>query len=180
VDKHLLKEFEDETANLIMSASEVVSNTKSAVKRALFSKVKEIKKNGEALWETPSTIKEDKELFYELSLAFWQVTESAFYQSVIGIKACLESGEVSLGVKAEWHRSLINASENMYSTYVMASAIGDTDPKRVVIARRELGQYNRSKKIKGLLGIPIEQPGPGKKAKVKKNQKQAEIAFGHQ
>ncbi len=177
VAKHLLKEFEDETANLIMSASEVASNTKSAVKRALFSKVKEIKKTGEASWETPSTIKEDKELFNELSLAFWQDTESAFYQAVIGIKTCLESGEDSLGVKDDWHRTLINAGENLFSTYVMASAIEDTDPKRVVIARKELEQYNRSKKIKGLLGIPVQQSGKDKKAKGKKEAKQAEIAF---
>lgn len=177
VEKHLLKEFEDVTANLIVSASEVLSNTKSAVKRALFSKVKEIKKNGEATWETPSTIKEDKELFYELALAYWQATESAFYQAVIEIKGCLESGVDSLGIKTSWHKSLINAGENLFSTYVMANAIEDTDPKRVVIARKELDQYNRSKKIKGLLGIPVEQSGADKKTKGKKEAKQAELAF---
>jgi CRISPR system Cascade subunit CasA len=179
VDIKLLKEFENETANLIMSASEVASNTKTAVKRALFSKVKEIKKNGEAAWETPSSIKEDKELFYQLALAFWQDTESAFYQSVDGIKVCLESGEDSLNIKKEWHSSLCAASENIFSSHVMSSSIEVTDPKRVVIAHKELERYNRNNKIKGLLSIPVNQPATDKKTKTKKEPKQANLTeFG--
>jgi len=177
MDKKHLKAFENETANLIVSASEVSANLKTAVKRALFSKVKEIKKTGEAVWETPSLVKEDKELFYQLALAFWQSTESAFYQSAIGIKSCLESGEDSLSVKLQWHRSILSAGEKIYSDYVMASSIEDADPKRVVIARKELEQYNRSKKIKGLLGIPVEPKGTDKKTKGKKAAKQAELAL---
>jgi len=159
VDNKVLKEFEDETANLIMSASEVVSNTKSAVKRALFSKVKKIGKNGEVAWETPSSIKEDKELFYQLALGFWQDTESAFYQSLYAIKGCLESGENSLDVKKKWHLSLCLAAENIFSSQVMSSFIEDTDPKRVVIAHKELERYNHNMKIKGFLGIPADQSG---------------------
>lgn len=173
VDKKMLKEFEDETANLIVSASEVVANTKSAVKRALFSKVKEIKKNGEAAWETPSSIKEDKELFHQLALGFWQDTESAFYQSVNRIKGCLESGEDRLDAKKDWHRSLCSAAEDIFSSHVMSSSIEDTDPRRVVIARKELERNNRSMKIKGLLGIPVDPPGNDKKAKTKNDLQQS-------
>jgi CRISPR system Cascade subunit CasA len=175
IDKKLLKDFENEIANLIMSASEVASNTKAAVKRALFAKVKEIKKNGQAIWEIPSLIKEDKELFYQLALAFWQYTEPAFYQTVIGIKTHLESGEDRFSIKLEWHRNIIAAGENLYSTYVMANSIEDADPKRVVIARKELEQYNRGKKIKELLGIPVDQNKADKgtnKKRAKKVEKQ--------
>ena len=168
-DEKILKTFEYEIANLVVSASEVVSNTKSAVKRALFSKIKEIKKSGEATWETPSSItKEDKELFYQLALAFWQGTETDFYKSVFRIKECLESGEDILGVKMEWHRILCATGDSLFSSHVMSSSIEDADPKRVVIAHKELEKYNHCKKIKELLGIPVEQSGVGKKVKTKK------------
>ena len=65
----------------------------------------------------------------------------------------------------------------LFDSYAWEGPIEDADPKRVVIARKELEMFNRGKKIKGLLDIPVEQSGAGKKVKVKKETKQAELAL---
>lgn len=171
IDNEIRKAFEDEIANFVVSASKVISNTKSAVKRALFAKVKEIKKNGEAAWETPSSIDEKKELFYQLALTFWQGTEATFYHTIFRIKECIKSGNDSMGIRMAWHRDLCETADNIFLSNVMSCSIEDTDPKRVVIARNELGRYNRSNEIKELLGIPVEKTNTGKKIKAKKEKK---------
>jgi len=167
IDNNLLKLVENETASLVVSASEVISNTKSAVKRALFSKVKEIKKNGEAVWETPSSIKEDKkELFYQIALSFWQNTEAAFYRTVYQIRNNIEAGS-AMNAKLEWHRNLCSEAEKIFSSCVMLSSFEDADPKRVVIASKELENFNRGNKIKELLGLPVAPKAATKPAKKK-------------
>ena len=173
IDKKILKTFEDEIANLVVSASEVISNTKSAIKKALFAKVKGVKKNGEALWEIPTSIKEDKEFFYQVALTFWQSTEAIFYHTMFLLKDCIESGKESLGIKMAWHRNLCESADNIFVSNVMNNSIEDTDPKRVVIARSELGRYNRGKKIKELLGMPVEKSKSDKKIRSKKEKKQS-------
>lgn len=174
LDNDLMKIIENETANLVTSASEVISNTKSAIKRALFSRVKEIKKNGVAVWETPSTIKEDKkELFYQIATAFWHNTEPAFYRTIYSLKQAIESGNGSLKACMEWHRDICNEADNIFKSHVLSSPIEDANPKRVVIARNELEQFNRSKGIKELLGLPVAQQSSNMAVK-KRDQKQPE------
>jgi CRISPR system Cascade subunit CasA len=174
IDKEMRKTFEDEIANLVVSASKIISNTKSAVKRALFAKVKGMKKNGEVIWDTPSSVDEKKELFHQVALTLWQDTEAEFYQTMFRIKECIRTGNDSLGIKMEWHRNLCEAADVIFISNVMSCSIEDTDPKRVVLAHSELGRYNRSKEIKELLGIPVDRSNGDKKTKAKKKQKTQE------
>ncbi|KFN38317.1 hypothetical protein KN63_04510, partial [Smithella sp. F21] len=129
--------------------------------------------NGEALWEIPTSIKEDKEFFYQVALTFWQSTEAIFYHTMFLLKDCIESGKESLGIKMAWHRNLCESADNIFVSNVMNNSIEDTDPKRVVIARSELGRYNRGKKIKELLGMPVEKSKSDKKIRSKKEKKQS-------
>ena len=65
----------------------------------------------------------------------------------------------------------------LFDKFAWEGPIEDADPKRVVVARKELEQYNHGKKIKGLLGIPVEQSGAENKTKGKKEAKPSELAF---
>jgi hypothetical protein len=66
-----------------------------------------------------------------------------------------------------WHRTLCDYALKLFDGYAWDGPIEDADPKRVVIARKELENFNRSKKIKELLGLPVPQKAAGKPAKKK-------------
>lgn len=151
-------EYEQCIAGMIRAAVEIASNARSAVKKAWF------QRHGDSKGDTT---------FVDNS--FWQQTESAFYETSGNLRTSLESGTGSVDACQVWHKVLCEQALKLFDAYAWTGPIEDADPKRVVIARRELEYYNRSNKIKELLGLPVVQKATGKTVK-KKETKQKEVA----
>ncbi len=109
----------------------------------------------------------DQSTFMASDVFFWQSTETAFYEALHSLKKAFEAGEESVEIHKTWHSSLCKASGELFDFNVSDGPIEDADPKRVVLARRELEMFNRSNKIKELLGLPVVQKATGKTAKKK-------------
>ncbi len=140
-------EYEQLVANLIKSSTEIAGNARSAIKEAWFRR--------------PGEVKGD--MFFVDSM-FWQNTESIFYETLSRLKIMLESSSDSIVVRSAWHKALCDEALRIFDMLAWNGPVEDTDPKRIVIARKELQTYNNGKKIKELLGLPI----PKKSTKEKK------------
>jgi CRISPR system Cascade subunit CasA len=163
VENSIRAEYEEQVAGMVRAASEIASNTRSAVKEAWF------KRSGDARGDTSF-----------VDSGFWQQTEAAFYAAINNLKDALEAGNDASKGNIQWLTALCSQSLKIFDSYAWEGPIEDADPKRVVIARKKLEQYNHGKKIKELLGMPVNQPGSDKKTKVKKEPeqlKQAELGF---
>jgi hypothetical protein len=107
-------------------------------------------------WETASQAKDDADFFVSISNSFWQNTEAEFYSLLNTIKNELEQNLESHTSLQQWYKALCIESMRLFDLYVSSGQIAQTDPKCVVLARRELQLFNNSKEIKSLLRIPIE------------------------
>lgn len=154
--------YEESVAGMIKAATEVLSNTRGAVKKAWF------RRSGDVKGDTSF-----------IDSTFWQQTESAFYWVIRDLLGALEKGDETLTQSNMWLSVLCNQSIRLFDCHAWEGPIEDADPKRVVIARKEMELFNRSKKIKDLLGIPLEKTTSDKKTKGKKETKpkQAELAL---
>jgi len=142
------REYENSIAGMVKAAQEIAKNVQISVKKAWF------KRPGDAKGDTSF-----------IGNSFWQNTEPAFYAALHNMKEALESDtDGSVTCKA-WHASLCREASNLFDAYAWEGPIEDVDPKRVVIARRELQHFNRSNKIRELLGLPVEQQAAGKDKK---------------
>ncbi len=155
VGNSIRAEYEEQVGGMVRAAAEIASNTRSAVKEAWF------KRSGDARGDTS---------FVDNS--FWQQTEADFYAALNNLKDALEIGHDASTGNQQWLTALCSQSLKIFDSYAWEGPIEDADPKRVVIARKKLEQYNHGKKIKDLLGIPAGQSDTDKKAKTKKEPKQ--------
>lgn len=151
VDTSIRVEYEEMVGGMVRAAVEIAGNTRNAVKKAWF------KRSGDVKGDTSF-----------IDNSFWQKTEPVFYASISGLKASLEASSDKQVIANQWLSILCQESLNLFDCHAWNGPIEDADPKRVVIARKELVQYNHGKKIKEFLGIPVEQSGVGKKVKTKK------------
>jgi CRISPR system Cascade subunit CasA len=151
IEPAILNEFEGCTAGMVRAAGEIAYNTRSAVKKAWF------RRPGDAKGDTTF-----------LDSSFWQDTESAFYEAVDSIKNALELKKDCSVALQVWHKALCQHALNLFDKYAWERPIEDADPKRVVVARKELELYNRGNKIKELLGLQVKQE-PMKKVTKKKH-----------
>ena len=158
VDAQLREEYEYHVTGMVRTAAEIAGNTRSAVKKAWFKR--------------PADAKGDVTF---VDNSFWNLTESAFYESLNALCPALEAGNEQEAICRRWLSALCKLSLKLFDSYALEGPIEDTDPKRVVIARKELEQYNNGKKIKGLLGIPVDSSGTDKKVMGKKEVKQPEL-----
>lgn len=150
VDAAIRGEYEQYAAGMVKAAAEIAGNARSAVKKAWFRR--------------PGDVKGDTTF---VDSSFWQQTESAFYVALDSVRTGLESGSDSLHARQEWHKTLCVQALKLFDSYAWVGPIEDADPKRVVIARRELENFNWGKKIKVLLNLPIKQKASGEPAKKK-------------
>lgn len=160
VDASIRVRYEEHVAGMVKAASEILSNTRSAVKKAWFRR--------------PGDVKGDTAF---IDKTFWQQTEADFYFALNNLREALESDNDIQIIGHQWLSVLCSQSMQLFDKYSWEGPIEDADPKRVVMARKELEQYNHGKKIKGLLGIPVEKAGTDKKGKGKKEAKQADLVF---
>jgi CRISPR system Cascade subunit CasA len=134
------KDYEHNVASMIKAAAQIAGNIRGAIKRAWLRR--------------PGDVKGDVSF---LGSSFWQNTEPTFYEASHGLKSALESGGDTMLIRKAWLDSLCREALMLFDAYAWGGPIEDTDPKRVAIARNELQKFNRSKKIKGLLDLPVEQ-----------------------
>lgn len=150
VDVAIQPEYEQYVAGMVKAAAEIAGNARSAVKKAWF------RRPGDAKGDTT---------FVDSS--FWHQTESVFYEALASIRVALETGNDSLQARQMWHKALCEYALKLFDCYAGEGPIEDADPKRVVVARKDLDNFNRGKKIKALLGLPVAQKAAGKSAKKK-------------
>jgi CRISPR system Cascade subunit CasA len=148
IEPAILKEFEEYTAGVVRAASTIAYNTRSAMKKAWF------RRPGDAKGDTTF-----------LDCSFWQNTEAAFYEALDSIKNGLELKRDTSTTLLGWHKTLCQHSLRLFDSYAWEGPIEDADPKRVVVARKELEFHNRGNKTKQLLGLPVEQKPVKKTAK---------------
>lgn len=136
---HVKGEYEPHVFSMVKAADQVAKNLRDAVKRAWFRRPGDVKQ-GVAF----------------LDRAFWQNTEHAFYGSLHSLKTALESGGSVLSAAEEWLSSLCGGALALFDVHAWNGPIEDADPKRVVIARNDMDKFNRGKKIKEMLGLPVQ------------------------
>ncbi|EKD46954.1 MAG: hypothetical protein ACD_67C00002G0002 [uncultured bacterium] len=150
VDATFRREFENYVAGMIKAASEVAGNTRSAIKKAWFHR--------------PGDAKGDISF---VDADFWMQTEQAFYDALKNLCMGIESGADTIATRQIWHQTLCVQAISSFDTYAWEGPIEDADPKRVVVARKELGMFNHGKKIKDLLELPVKQKSRSKAVKKK-------------
>ncbi len=162
--------FEDYITGMVKAASAAAENLRIAIKNALHGTPKfdsitkittwtykdikklppdENKRRARILYETS-----EQTVFMAAESLFWQNTEAPFYGTLQELKPALESGADGLQSRTAWHETLCREARRVFDDQVWEGPIEDGDPKRIVIARRELDKFNRGKKIKELLGLP--------------------------
>ncbi len=138
LDREIRGEYENDVANLIMAASEVVKNLRSCVKAAWFKRTKD--KKGDMSF---------------IGTRFWQNTEENFYDALHNLKISLEKGDECGLIRSDWYKHICRTSLSLFDEVAWNGPIENADPKRVVLARRELEKKNSSKKIvEELLDLP--------------------------
>jgi len=80
----------------------------------------------------------------------------------------LESGSDGIESRKVWHETLCREAVRIFDALAWNGPIEDADPKRVVIALNELEKFNRSNKIKELLGLPVNIKTSDKRTRKKK------------
>ena len=137
VNPSVRNDYEQSVASIVRAASEIASNTRSAVKKAWFKR--------------PGDVKGD---MYFLDSSFWNHTEETFYEALGTLKSAYESGRNGFEACSTWHKILTDESLRLFDLHAWNGPIEDADPKRIVIHRKELNKFNHAKKIKELLGLP--------------------------
>lgn len=150
--------YQDLLARMIRGAKQISDNTRSAVKKAWFKR--------------PGDMKGDMTF---VDNSYWQGTEPAFYNALKNLKTALEAGGDGLLAVKEWHAVLCDEALKLFDHHAWNGPVEETDPKRVVIHRKDLQNFNRGKKIKELLGLPIESKAAGKETKKKDSKKQEQV-----
>lgn len=145
VEKSILPEFEDAVAGIVNSASEIVKNTRSAIKNAWFRRPED--KKGDTSF---------------IDNSFWQLTEADFYLTLGKLETALKKDGNIQPITEKWLDNLCKQSLQLFDNYAWEGPIEEGDPKRIVVARKDLNSFNRGKKIKKLLGICCQTPHPKK------------------
>lgn len=138
VESSIRGEYEQLVANLIKTSTEIAGNVRSAIKEAWFHRPRDVK----------------GDMFF-VDSTYWQNTEPVFYETLSGLKIMLESGSDSIAARGVWHRALCDEALKIFDMHAWNGPVEDADPKRVVKARKALEAYNKGKKIKELLGLPV-------------------------
>jgi len=152
VNPRVRQNYEDCVASLVMAANEIAFNTRRAVKKAW------LKRPGDA---------KGTDTISSIDSMFWHDTEGTFYQTLGELGACLDANNDSLGIRTAWHKTLCSEALRIFDGSALDGPIADADPKRIVTARRELQQYNHGKKIKMILGLPIDKMSESRRKKSK-------------
>jgi CRISPR system Cascade subunit CasA len=158
-------EFEDTVRQLVSAAREVANNLRQCIRNGLFAQPKGPDRKGAVLWKLPPGFKTDKALFNGLSEQFWQATELPFYESLNTLAKGLASQDDGDALRERWLKRLHDAAQSLFDLWVNSGDLGDGDPRRIALAWRDLGRWNRGPRLRGLLDLPDrrakDQSAPG-------------------
>ncbi len=129
--------FEDNVAKLIFAAAEVANNLRNCLKKAWFRRPQD--KSGDMSFVTA---------------AFWQETEPPFYAALGELIAALPDAAAAMAIREAWLGRLREEALRLFDRWALSGPFADSDPRRIVHARRDLDAYNRSKTILTGLGLP--------------------------
>lgn len=126
--------FKSIVTNLLSAAEEIVKNTRVAIKNA---------------WGI------DKGDFGFIDSEFYAKTESDFYHLLYKIKERIEvsSEDLVSDLYQNWYETINHVSRTIFDHWVFSSDMTLENTERIVSASKKMGQFNHSKKIKGLLHI---------------------------
>lgn len=110
--------------DLIEIAKKTAGDTRKAIKNAWFRRPQD--KKGE---------------FFFVSQAFWQNTESAFYDSLYDLIHVDNEETVVASTRENWGKTLMHQAFQLFDQYALSGLVEDGDMKRVVEARNELGKW---------------------------------------
>ncbi len=145
LSREIREAYEQKVAGMVRAASEVVGNLRKCVKKAWF------RRPGDIKGDTAFVVAE-----------YGESTEAAFYSSLHGLKTALEKESEPTEVLKDWHRTLCQAALRIFDTLAWQGPVEGSDPKRVVLARRDLMKFNNGKKIVvELLDLPKPQERRG-------------------
>lgn len=171
IDASIKHEYEQHVANIVKTSVLMGENLRIALKNSIHGKPVADPVTGKIKWsyrdirKIPSDedkrrekiLSETKESTALMSAesCFWQNTEPQFFVALHGIRKVLKSGDSHLQYLREWHDALCKEAESLFDVYVWNGAIEDSDPKRIVIARREMVNFNRGDRVKKLLDLQV-------------------------
>ncbi len=158
VDEDVRQDFEHHAATLIDAATETGKNLRGALRRAWF--------------KAETKVKGDMSF---VDAAFWNSTEAAFYFLLDeGRDRLVQGGDMS-EIREKWREAIRREAMAVFDRLAMSAPIGHGDPKRVALARRDLGGAFISNKMKyEILGLPrpaseTADTGTGKSRKRKRS-----------
>lgn len=149
-DEVLRGEFEDIVKMLVNTANGTGGFVSSCIKEAWAAKWDDNKKV-----RMKSKAYEDwskRTVTQAIDKAFWQETETAFYQRLAELVDALKTGEEIKYIRKRWYKNLRNKAEALFNNWVMSQGFEGVDMKRVVKAHKELDDF-LSFKLKVKLGL---------------------------
>jgi CRISPR system Cascade subunit CasA len=94
----------------------------------------------------------------QISARFWEKTEAFFYQTASALLETLRHGLPVLPHSKEWHEVLAREANSLFDLEVAEADFRAAEPTQVARAWNELQRSLYGKKLKQLLGLPIEDP----------------------
>lgn len=126
--------FRSAVIEILGATEEVVKNLRGAVKKA---------------WKV------DRGDIRFVESEFWQTTDEEFYKLLDEIsKRIKESiGDEVRDLRQDWHSSITEKSLNLFDHWTMSSDIGMEDTETIILQRKNLRKFNRSKSIANALRL---------------------------
>lgn len=149
------EEFVNAAKDLVETADIVSRNTLSAVRNALFGRVKAVSDKGKISWQlSDATKKADKVFFQTVKSTFWQRTENEFFDRLDQIHRSLKQGESPDSTLQGWHDVLCRTAQQLFDTHVLNGVLEQEDPRAIALANRELNAFNNVKRLRSQLRLP--------------------------
>lgn len=129
------EDFVNQAQTLVKAARESISTLRSQVKKAWFSRPKDVKGD-----------------FSMISTDFWQATEADFYRLVSDLARQTESSRtMPADIAEQWHRLLWRSAHQVFDRWALSTNAEDSNMRRIISARTGLSKIiNANKTIKQL------------------------------
>lgn len=98
--------------------------------------------------------------FSQVDAAFWDATESGFYRQ---LQALIEATRQGVGLpplptREAWHRQIVGTAVDLFDDrFVGTGPIEQQNPRRTVLARKQLLRNLHGPKLRAALGLPVDQ-----------------------
>jgi len=108
----------------INTAEKIAYSTRTAVKKAWFSRTKDVKGD-----------------FSFIDKSFWQDTETGFYKSLRSVIDSLEDDTKVSEIREQWGNELRAKAMSLFDEWALSCQAEDRDMERIILARQELFKW---------------------------------------